>query len=325
MVVEQALAAGFGDQVGELVGGDTPYSSSSRGCTPHEPQHAGWPSMLNSAMTGPHDGGERQERRHQPDRGALRPGDGDVLGHHLAEHDVRDDHDDQRRPRTRSGASARRDAEPAERPLDEVGHRGLAERPSSSEQIVMPSWAAASITGEVGRRPAARSGHPRCPRRAIASSRSRRAEISENSAPTKNALASEQANSREQGEQASRSRAASCRRAAAAGTVVGGQRAARRCGGGRGASRVSCQSVDVDVVADVGDAPQLGRAPARPASRSLALRASAKPVASATSSARSSPETIQLSGAQRRAPGPPRRGRARRGRRRRSPRRGPRA
>jgi hypothetical protein len=66
---------------------------------------------------------------------------------------------------------------------------GSPRRPNSTEQIVMPSWDAASIRE---RSAPARNAvdAPAVPAWAIASSRSRRAETSANSAPTKKALIS---------------------------------------------------------------------------------------------------------------------------------------
>ena len=75
---------------------------------------------------------------------------------------------------------------------------GSPSAPSASEQIVIPSWAAASI---IERCSLARSTvpAPEVPASTIVSRRSRRAEISANSAPTKKRVETQQRDHREQG------------------------------------------------------------------------------------------------------------------------------
>ena len=104
---------------------------------------------------------------------------------------------------------------------------GSPRRPSSSEQIVMPSWAAASMRDRSA--PAFSTAEaPEVPARAIVSNRSRREEINANSAPTKNALASSRRTA------APRARKSLLTDGLRHGS---GDAAARRPGCGRGASR----------------------------------------------------------------------------------------
>src|SRR5689334_7390352 len=133
---------------------------------------------------------------------------------------------------------------------------GSPRRPSSSELIVMPSWAAASMR-ERSALAFSTAAAPEVPARAMVSSRSRRAEISANSAPTKNALASSR-----------RTAAPRASKSLLTADLAG------RCGNGRGepqlrhpvavaAGHREVPAVDLDVVADVGDAAQPGQHHAR--------------------------------------------------------------
>ena len=69
--------------------------SSTAGQTGPSPQHLpGGPAHEDQQRPGT--GAEPQHRRPEPEHGLFRPDQGEVLRHHLAEHGVREDHDDQR-------------------------------------------------------------------------------------------------------------------------------------------------------------------------------------------------------------------------------------
>ncbi len=194
---------------------------------------------------------------------------------------------------------------------------GSPRRPSRSEQIVMPSCDAASMRE---RSAPARSTvrAAAVPESAIASSRSRRAEMSANSAPTKNALA---ASSAIAASSASRSLP----------TARPPRVPALRCRASRqlrqpvafAAHHGELPAVDGDLLARRRGYGRAGRARTRRASRTRRVgsrsRWRRRPRRRAAARRRASCRAPVA------VPGPARRGRARRGRRRRSPRPGPRA
>ena len=283
-------------------GGDTP-APARRAAPPASAAAPRSPSTLNSQMTGritpanARNGGTSQI--------AVRSGPAIAMffGTISPITMCSDDHDAQRdRERDRVAAPTSGSPSQLQRPLDQVGHRGLAEA-AQQQRADRDAELGAGEHARTGRAPArSTAAARRTPERASASSRSRRAEISANSAPTKNALRRAAATA------TSRRRGASDVAHVTAGppeTGRAGTAAARRPGCGRGASRCSCHPSTSTLVADVAGCGPGGRAPARRASRTR-RRGIAKPVASATSSSRSSPDTSQLPRLRAAAPGPAR-------------------
>ena len=72
-----------------------------------------------------HGAAEQHQRRREPEGGGLRSGDGEVLGHHLAEHDVQVDDDRQREDQRDRVQQRRRDPQGLERDLEQVREGGL--------------------------------------------------------------------------------------------------------------------------------------------------------------------------------------------------------
>ena len=185
--LEQALAAGLLDERGDLLAGEARASPrpwarcrSSRS-TP----------LATMLMTDDHRAQHRDDHHHrraEHERGAVGAGERDVLGHHLAEHDVQVDHDRHARPRTTPGAAGSRAPCAAwNSGSSRWATAGSPTAPRPSEQTVMPSWAPAitSETFSIARSVVRAAREPAWARGSIWL---RRAETRANSAPTKNAL-----------------------------------------------------------------------------------------------------------------------------------------
>ena len=110
-----------------------------------EPQHAVG-HHVEQADDRAHHGGEHQERRHQPDRGALRARRSRCSWAPSRRAACARRPRRPARSRTRSGAARRRAARASSNGRSmRCATAGSPRRPSSSEQIVMPSWTAASM------------------------------------------------------------------------------------------------------------------------------------------------------------------------------------
>ena len=135
-------------------------------------------------------GDDAPDRRAQDERGPVGAGQRDVLGDHLAQHDVQVDHDRQRdHERDRVQQRLRHVQRRASTGSTRCATAGSPTAPSTSEQTVMPSWLT-PITSDMFSIARQRGPAIREPASARGSIWVRRAETSANSAPTKNALPS---------------------------------------------------------------------------------------------------------------------------------------
>ena len=142
-------------------------------------RHVGAPVVERDERAGdPH---PDQVGRNQQHRGRFRPGDGDVLRHHLAEQHVQHHDEASSRRRTTPYAARLRGCRPAWNGFSSrCATAGSPMRPSRIEHTVMPSCAPASISERFS--PARITVTALClPCSTRASRRSRRAEISANS------------------------------------------------------------------------------------------------------------------------------------------------
>ncbi len=118
VVLQQALLSGFGDHRRELIRG-VGGAELVHGRDPGEPD-APVGKGVEKDDQGAGQACEPDQRRREPKRSLLRPGESDVLRHHLAEHDVQADDDRQRDRQPDRAVHARGDTERAQASLDQV-------------------------------------------------------------------------------------------------------------------------------------------------------------------------------------------------------------